>query len=114
MNKFLSLIITIVIANNVIAQEIKYMSVKQAIDYAMENNYEIINAGKDVESAGYQVKESTSIGLPQVNASVGYNDNIARPVMIIPDFTDPSKTWNCNLEPNTNASLSASSITDII
>jgi len=37
MNKFLSLIITIVIANNVIAQEIKYMSVKQAIDYAMEN-----------------------------------------------------------------------------
>ncbi len=108
MNKFLSLIITIVIANNVIAQEIKYMSVKQAIDYAMENNYEIINAGKDVESAGYQVKESTSIGLPQVNASVGYNDNIARPVMIIPDFNDPSKNMELQFGTKYDASLSAS------
>ncbi len=90
------------------AQEIRYMSVKQAVDHAMENNYEIINAGKDVESAKYKVKESTSIGLPQVNASVNYNDNIARPVMIIPDFTDPTKNMELQFGTKYDASLSGS------
>ena len=52
----------------------------------MENNYTLINSQKDVESAKYRVKESTSIGLPQVSGSINYNDNLQRAVMIIPDF----------------------------
>lgn len=108
MNKFLILILGIVISGNVIAQEIRYMSVVQAVEYAMENNYEIINAGKSVESAKYQVRESTSIGLPQVNASVNYNDNIARPVMIIPDFNDPTKTMELQFGTKYDASLGGS------
>lgn len=91
-----------------ISQEVMHMSVQQAVDYAMENNYQIINAEKDVEAAKYQVKESTSIGLPQVNASVGYNDNIARPVMIIPDFTDPSQNMEVQFGTKYDASLGAS------
>ena len=108
MNKFIILIFTIAVTSSVIAQEVRHMSVKQAIDYAMENNYQIINAEKDVESAGYQVKESTSLGLPQVNASVNYNDNIARPVMIIPDFTDPTKTMEIQFGTKYDANLGAS------
>lgn len=108
MNKFITLIFTTVITTSVIAQEIMHMSVKQAVDYAMENNYEIINAGKDIEAAKYQIQESTSIGLPQVNASIDYNDNIARPVMIIPDFTDPTKTMELQFGTKYDASLGGS------
>ncbi len=108
MNKFIILIIVFVISTNVMSQQVRQLSLKQAIEYAMENNYDIINAGKDVESAKYQVKESTSTGLPQVNASVNYNDNIARPVMIIPDFSDPSKTMEIQFGTKYDASLGAS------
>ncbi len=108
MNKFIILIFTIAITSSVIAQKVRHMSVKQAVDYALENNYQIINAEKDVESAGYQVKESTSLGLPQVNASVNYNDNIARPVMIIPDFSDPTKTMELQFGTKYDANLGAS------
>ncbi len=108
MNKFIILIVAAIIATGGIAQETRHMSVMQAVDYALENNYEIINAEKDVESAKYQVKESTSLGLPQVNASVNYNDNIARPVMIIPDFTDPTKTMELQFGTKYDASLGGS------
>jgi len=108
MHKFIILFIAVTISANVMAQQIKQLSIKQAVDYAMENNYDIINAGKDIESAKYQVKESTSTGLPQVNASVNYNDNIARPVMIIPDFTDPTKTMELQFGTKYDASLGAS------
>ena len=108
MNKFIISIFALIVSVNVMAQNVKHLSIQQAIDYAMENNYDIINSGKDIESAKYQVKESTSTGLPQVNASVNYNDNIARPVMIIPDFTDPSKTMKLQFGTKYDASLSGS------
>ncbi|NQU35117.1 MAG: TolC family protein [Bacteroidetes bacterium] len=108
MNKFIILIFTLTISLGASSQEIKYFSVDQAVKYALENNYQIINAIKDVEAAGYQVKESTSIGLPQVSASIGYNDNIARPVMIIPDFNDPSKTMELQFGTKYDANLGAS------
>jgi len=108
MNKFIISIFAIIVSGNVIAQNVRHLSIKQAIDYAMENNYDIINSEKDIESAKYQVKESTSSGLPQVNASVNYNDNIARPVMIIPDFSDPSKTMELQFGTKYDASLGGS------
>jgi len=80
------------LTNSLAAQQIKTFSLKEAIAFAMENNYTLINSQKDVESAKYRVKESTSIGLPQVSGSINYNDNLQRPVMIIPDFfNDPTK-----------------------
>lgn len=108
MNKFLILIFAIFLSSGLMSQEVKYFSVKQAVEYAMENNYTIINAEKSVDAAKYQVQESTSIGLPQVNASIGYNDNIARPVMIIPDFNDPSKTLELQFGTKYDANLSGS------
>jgi len=108
MNKLIISILAFIVSANIMAQEIRLLSIEQAIDYAMENNYDIINAGKDIETAKYKVKESTSIGLPQVNASVNYNDNIAQPVMILPDFTDPSKTMEIQFGTKYDASLGAS------
>jgi outer membrane protein TolC len=109
MDKFIILISIIVVTINVRAQEIRHLTIKQAVEYAMENNYQIINAGKDVEAAKYIVKESTSIGLPQVDASVNYNDNIARPVMILPpEFVQPGESDKIQFGTKYDASLGAS------
>ncbi len=101
-------VILLFLTNSLLAQEIKTFSLKEAIAYAMENNYTLINSEKDVESAKYRVKESTSIGLPQVNGSISYNDNLQRPVMIIPDFTDPTKTMELQFGTKYDGTLAAS------
>ncbi|MDP2724615.1 MAG: TolC family protein [Bacteroidales bacterium] len=80
------IILLFILANSLMAQQIRTFSLQEAISFAMENNYTLINSQMDVETARYKVKESTAIGLPQIDASVNYNDNIQRAVMIIPDF----------------------------
>ncbi len=64
--------------------KVLYFSLKQAVDYSMIHNYGVINSGKDLEIAKLKINESLAQGLPQVNAAVHYNDNIARPVFILP------------------------------
>ncbi len=59
-------------------------SLDQAVDYAWKNNYGIINAGKDLKVAKLKVNEQLAAGLPQINGSINYHDNVARPVMILP------------------------------
>jgi outer membrane protein TolC len=61
-----------------------YFSLEEARAFAAENNYDVINALKDIEIARKQVKETTAIGLPQVGASVAYNDFIDIPTQLIP------------------------------
>ncbi len=70
------------------AQAPMSFTLKQAQDYASEHNYDLQNARYDVEIAKKIVRENTSIGLPQVNASASYMDNILRPTSIIPNFFD--------------------------
>ena len=59
-------------------------SLKQAQDYAFENNYDLKNAAYDVQIAQKQVKQNTSIGLPQVNGGIDYMEYFARPTSLIP------------------------------
>ncbi len=66
------------------AQQVRHFTLDQAIDYANVHNYSIINSGKDLELAKQKIKQSLAEGLPQVNASVQYHDNIARPVLLVP------------------------------
>jgi outer membrane protein TolC len=62
-------------------------SLKQAQDYAYENNYDLRNSAYDIEIAKKLVKENTAIGLPQVSATADYVDYITLPVSLIPgDF----------------------------
>lgn len=51
-------------------------SLQEAIDYALENNRSAKNAQRDVEAAKKQKWETTTIGLPQVNASIDYQNQI--------------------------------------
>lgn len=62
-------------------------SLKQAQEYAYENNYDLKNAANDVKIAQKKVKENTAIGLPQINGTIDYLDYIALPVSLVPgDF----------------------------
>jgi outer membrane protein len=50
-------------------------TLQQAIDHAIQNNYSAINANRDIEAAKQKKWETTTIGLPQINGSVGYQNN---------------------------------------
>lgn len=69
-----------------ISQEVKKFTLKEAQQYAIKNNYDIKNVRTDIKIAKKRVKENTAFGLPQVNASVGYNNNIELPVILMPDI----------------------------
>lgn len=64
--------------------DVLYFSLEEARNYAVEHNYDVINAMKDVEIARKKVNETTAIGLPQIEASVSYNDFIDIPTQLIP------------------------------
>lgn len=50
-------------------------SLQEAIDFAIQNNYKAINAGRDVETAQKKKWETTASGLPQINAGLDYSKN---------------------------------------
>lgn len=76
-----------------IAQEMHEFSLKEAIDYAMQNNYDVIYSEKNIEAAKQQMKEATAFGLPQIDGSIDYADNIALPTSLIPGefFGEPGQ-----------------------
>lgn len=96
------------------AQTEYHFSLQEALDFAYENNYDILSSYKDIEAAEKQVKEYMAIGFPQVNASVNYTDYIAIPTMIIPPGTfgpdDPGSEVKFGTKYNMNADASASQL----
>lgn len=75
------------------AQEVYKFSLQDAVNHAMENNYDVIYSEKNIDAAKQQMREATSFGLPQIDGVVDYTDNIARPTSLIPGefFLDPSQ-----------------------
>lgn len=70
-------------------------TLKEAIEHAVQNNYSAINANRDVEAAKEKKWETTTIGLPQINGSVGYVNNFV--------FTQQGisgNMFNPNADPN--------------
>ncbi len=91
---------------------VRQFTLREAQLYALENNYDVINAITDVEIARQKVKENLAIGLPQVDASAGYTNFIELPTTLIPgEFfggepgtfqqvqfgTRHNATWNASL-----------------
>ena len=77
-------------------------SLQQAIDYGLENNYEAINAKRDIAKVLKQKWETTSTGLPQIDANVDYNYNIKTPIIVL-----PSRFFNPDAEDGTFTALEA-------
>jgi outer membrane protein TolC len=57
---------------------------KEAQDFAIQNNYKVKNSQYDLEMAKKQVKENMTYGFPQIDASVNYTYFIALPTSLIP------------------------------
>ena len=73
------------------AQEIKELTLNEAIDYAMQNNIAVKNSIIDVEDASEQIVEQRAFGIPRVNATVDWSYALSLPVSLIPnEFLDPS------------------------
>jgi len=71
------------------AQEtVQHFTLKEAINYALKNSYAIKKASLDIKSAEKKKWETTTIGLPQINADIEYQDFLKQIVTLIPgEFT---------------------------
>ncbi len=92
------------------SQQVIELSLDQARAYAQEHNYNLQNANLDVGTAQQKVKETVATGLPQANASIGYNDNIGLPVQLVPGdfFGQPGKDIEVQFGTRYSSSLGAS------
>jgi outer membrane protein len=62
----------------------KTFSLKEAQNYALENNIEVRNKILDIELARKKVWETTTIGLPQISGSGAYQQFLDIPTQLIP------------------------------
>lgn len=60
------------------------LTLDEIIQLAIQNNPDVRNSQLDQLSNEASIKEITSQGLPQINATGGYNNNYALPTQIIP------------------------------
>jgi outer membrane protein TolC len=60
------------------------LSLKEAIEYALENSYNTKAAKNDIKTAKEIVWETTAIGLPQVNGRLDYQNFLKQPVSLLP------------------------------
>ncbi|MBT8244689.1 TolC family protein [Winogradskyella sp.] len=59
-------------------------SLEEAINFALENSYNNKAATNDINSAKEKVWETTTIGLPQINAKLDYQNFLKQPVSLLP------------------------------
>lgn len=80
------LLLTTILSLTIYAQEDQKtsFSLDEAVSYAMQHAYEITYANKDVEMAEQRVRETTAIGLPQINGAVDYQNYLKQPVSLLP------------------------------
>ena len=88
-NNLWPLVIGLILTTTLWAQEsptgAQYsFTLEEAIDFALENSYEAINARRDVAKALKRKWETTADGLPQINGTVDYTNQLKQPVTLIP------------------------------
>ncbi|MEP2690091.1 TolC family protein [Maribacter dokdonensis] len=85
MRNQLVILITVLSLNLSLSQEQTYsFTLDEAIQFALENNYAAINANRDIIDAQKQKWETIAGGLPQINGSVGYQNQLKQPVTLLP------------------------------
>lgn len=95
MNRLLVLIFLLGILNpkELVAQQEQYsMSLKEAIDFALLHNQNILNAQLDVVAAEGLVKENIATGMPQINGNIDLADNFELPTSFLPAEFFPGGT----------------------
>lgn len=89
-------------------------SLQQAIDYALKNSPNYLNAELDQQSAEFRKREVAGAGLPQISGSIDLKDYISIPTSLIPgDFVGIPGTYipvKFGTKYNATAGLSASQL----
>ena len=57
-------------------------TLQQAIAHALQNNYAVINSGRDIDAAKQKKWETTAIGLPQINGGIDYQNFLKQPTTL--------------------------------
>ncbi|MDI1317942.1 TolC family protein [Flavobacterium sp.] len=84
-NKFLmTLLLLVGLIQAQEKQESYSFSLQQAIDYALQHNYTVINANGDIAAAKQKKWETTAAGLPQINAGLDYQNNFELQKSVVP------------------------------
>jgi outer membrane protein len=70
-------------------------TVTDAVNYAIAHKDSVLNAGLDVKSADYRVKEIIGQGLPQLSGSASFQDYLKIPTTLLPGeiFGQPAGTF---------------------
>lgn len=69
-----------------LAQETNSFSLDEAIQFAIDNNYNLKNAKTDVKIAKKKINETIAIGLPQIAGTLSNTNYISLPTTLFPDF----------------------------
>ena len=86
-SKYSTIVIIWIVGLFASAQEeipVRSFTLNEAQDFAIENNLNISNARLDVEHAEKVIWENTAVGLPQVNSSINYNNNLNLTTSLLP------------------------------
>ena len=83
MNKTIYLLCFLLFSLSFKAQENAIeLSLQEAIEYAFKNSYNTRIAENDINSAKEKVWETTTIGLPQINGAVDYQNFLKQPITV--------------------------------
>jgi len=76
-------------------KQISEYSLEEAIDYALKNNYDVLNANLSIDGAKAQLREIIASGFPQISGTVEYNNMFEIPTQLIPGefFGEPSGSF---------------------
>ncbi|WP_109301601.1 TolC family protein [Aquimarina sp. AU474] len=78
------LCITTIQAQQSPTDSIYSFTLNEAIEFALENSYQSINARRDVAKALKRKWETTADGLPQISGVIDYQNQLKQPVTLIP------------------------------
>jgi outer membrane protein TolC len=80
-------VLLLLLLGSSLAQAQSSFTLKEAVEYALQNNVKAKNAQLDERIAKMKVREITTIGFPKITASYGVNNNYIIQRVIIPSGT---------------------------
>jgi len=82
--QFLSILAFISVSWSFSQERPNSFSLQEAITYALEYNYSVINADREILDAEKQKWEVIATGLPQIDGDLSYQNQLKRPVTLVP------------------------------
>ncbi|GJM34420.1 MAG: transporter [Saprospiraceae bacterium] len=88
---------------SIFAQEVKKMSIQEAVNYAMDHSFTLKNAQIEIADAKEQIIERRAFGLPQLSASGNFQRYVEVPKQPLPQaFLDFFEAMNIPVERETS------------